>query len=409
METQKFTRVPFEIEAVEVTPTNCEEVAKWCRGTATEADYRFMGGVHKMGAVLLPKQGPNNDRVYTVLIGQWITKHNKTFRSWSKDNFEKNFRQIVKPGDYVLTTGTDTEFDGWEGEVKDGEMIGVDFGKRGKVLVESDKVRKIARICDAQRELNGLTFEFDSIIEQMRHDNREALEAMQVQNDRYASLEIKVGDLVKIVENEPLDARGAMYLGLSGEAKAIEDDVLVKVEFEMNESAIAWFSIHNLEKLPVGKSDITVGQARVELGMEPTGVPEVDEQKLSPAAAESFARMKASMKEEAPLAHFSVDEDGMVHQLHSTEVPKVGPNQAKIIADRFLNEDGSKPETVEIDSEELEVEHMVEVNKPDHERHGQTGKITVIGMDRIDGTDGVEILYSDGEYDCFKPSELKKI
>src|SRR5687768_8446525 len=91
METQKFTRKPIAIEAVQVSLTNYKEVAEWCKGAATLANYRLMGETHEMGAVLLGKQGPKNDQTYTVLIGQWITKHHKTFRTWSKKQFEATF------------------------------------------------------------------------------------------------------------------------------------------------------------------------------------------------------------------------------------------------------------------------------------------------------------------------------
>ena len=61
METQKFARRQFALEAVQVTPTNMNEVARWCGGKVAPADYKMMGGVHKMpeGCVLLPKQGPD--------------------------------------------------------------------------------------------------------------------------------------------------------------------------------------------------------------------------------------------------------------------------------------------------------------------------------------------------------------
>lgn len=261
MEIQQFTRKPFEVDAVQVSPTNYEAVAAWCKGEATLTGYKLMGDVYEMGAVLLPKQGPKNNKVYTVLIGQWITRHRGSFRSWGKEDFEKGFVQVLQPGDPVRSIGTEEfEYPGWEGVVKDVNMVGVDFGARGSVLFQRSLLEKISSVSSEQgvlnNQINGMALESFDIIEQMRNNNREAIEALEKKNleseinpeDQVEDDEIRIGDLVKIKKSPNVIEE---YVGQYGHVHAFQNG-LVEVEFataDPDKPEITPFLLGNLEKL----------------------------------------------------------------------------------------------------------------------------------------------------------------
>lgn len=405
MDTQKYTRRPFEVEAVQVTPKNVEQVAEWCGGTVTLADYKLMGGIHKMGAVLLPKQGPRNNKTHTVLIGQWITKHNASFRSWSKDAFENTFAVLLKPGDMIRAS--EEGFEGWEGVVMHVNLTGVSFGARGNVVFEPDFIERITTVSSTQvglnagaegelQTVNGLP-PVEDVLDKMRADSREKIAAMEAEN----------------LQTDPASVR--------------------------------------LQDLQIDKLEgMTVADARKKLGMEPTGVPEVDNMPLSEEAKAQFELMKENCKVKVDqlvkvvdasssyhgqcghvkavdseglvvgFATADLDKEELVSFMHGSIVPvEDGEPAINFSADVVTEaiESAVAEARKELDLSawtieglgDLEVSDIVEIDKDGHERHGQNAMLTVIGVEMFDGSAGVEVKYSDGEYDCFKPTELKKI
>lgn len=457
MEIQQFTRKPFEVDAVQVSPTNYEAVAAWCKGEATLTGYKLMGDVYEMGAVLLPKQGPKNNKVYTVLIGQWITRHRGSFRSWGKEDFEKGFVQVLQPGDSVRSIGTaEFEYPGWEGVVKDVNMVGVDFGARGSVLFQRSLLEKISSVSSEQgvlnNQINGMALESFDLIEQMRNNNREAIEALEKKNlesginpeDQVEDDEIRIGDLVKIKKRPHVIEE---YVGQCGHVHAFEDG-LVKVEFataDPDKPEFTPFLLEDLEKLRqdgevlnLAEETITVAEARRQLGMEPTGVVAVDETVLSPEAKAQFEEMVKANQEEILMPAFAdmaledhpllekvkffesgtiveVDFEGTRWHGHRGIVisedddHKIGV-QFGMQVDYFGPDDLRKVLSVD----DFAQDDKVRVNKPKDDKHDWIGKVTVVGTG--DSANEIEVLFlagaddaEDNSYGLFKPSELIKL
>lgn len=411
METQKFARRQFALEAVQVTPTNMNEVARWCGGKVAPADYKMMGGVHKMpeGCVLLPKQGLKANKTYKVLIGHWITKHNGQFRTWTLEAFEASFEPVAPNDEFkkndlvkVLPHPDVQPWEGWEGKVVDAVLVGVDFGRRGLVVFEPSNLTKISEMDSLQLEFNaGVEKDpnasgdpFLGMLDEMREASKEKIAALEKENLEYDENEIREGDLVKTCDDPRLV--NEYYQNQCAHVRKIENGVYT-VEFataDPEKLDLADFTREALTKLrqdgeainecavsAFEQDMITVGQARAELGLEPTGVAEVDDQPLSDEAKEMFAAMTAEQREQFAAAQKVGEEDLFEAMTAKVEV-------------------GDLVETL--------VEHEFDgVTIP----VGTNARVCVIGVEFVGepGTDGIEVLFSDGHYNTFMPKDLKKV
>lgn len=461
METQKFTRKPVAIEAVQVSPTNYEEVAAWCKGTATLANYRLMGETHEMGAVLLGKQGPKNDQVYTVLIGQWITKHHKTFRTWSKKQFEATFDAYSEPfikgqAVRVIAETPGGDFVGWEGIVDYPRLCSVDFGGRGGVVFEhGNDLQRIDSVSSEQQALNNAPAPnlMEKMLDQMRSDSREQLEKMEARNleqpinlldrvrilpkkpynieeywnkvgtvtkidDGMYTVEFKndisefvlegiekvqppkVGDFVKV--DRELDSE---YNGQGGHVVEIEgQSYRVAFATDLDQDEFVWFHRDDLVKVDqtekaenlVEQEPVTINQLREEIGLPV--LPMLGDKPADPRAVEHLRSMNPEERESFVRV-----------QKVSEEVLNIAVEEKTVGEMLELPGTNDFAEMTRAIEKIFSINDMVEVIKEGHERYGQSARVTVLGVELIEGKAGVEVLYSDGEYDSFNPDELKKI
>lgn len=150
MQTETFTRKPFDVNAVQVTPTNAEEVAAWCGGKIGTSNYRLAGFTTKLNIVLVPGNGPNKGQMVEARIGSWVVEHLGNFRVYRKNQFRDTFVSKneqaylkfndLKPGDLVRDLDVN-EFR--EGEVVFVDQILVDFGMLGNVLFGREQLLPI--------------------------------------------------------------------------------------------------------------------------------------------------------------------------------------------------------------------------------------------------------------------------
>lgn len=84
MQTRKFTRKPFEVEAVQVTEDNYEEVAKWCQG---EVVINEKEGDHIKVRVLRVL----NDRQTKAFIGDWVLYAGTGYKVYTANAFKNSF------------------------------------------------------------------------------------------------------------------------------------------------------------------------------------------------------------------------------------------------------------------------------------------------------------------------------
>ena len=95
--TSKYTRRPFDIDAIQVTEENISDVASWCKGTIeTESPIAKEDGKHILVRVLRPV----NSRQTTAFVGDWVLKYGKTFKVYTNEAFGANF---IKSTEFVRT------------------------------------------------------------------------------------------------------------------------------------------------------------------------------------------------------------------------------------------------------------------------------------------------------------------
>lgn len=88
MKTEQYVRKPFEVEAIQVTAENIEEVAKWCMG-----DVR-----HKSGPdggltpyVKVRVHRPLNARQTEAYVGDWVLYAHRGYKVYTEKAFADNF------------------------------------------------------------------------------------------------------------------------------------------------------------------------------------------------------------------------------------------------------------------------------------------------------------------------------
>lgn len=92
IETTKFERIPFEVEAVQVTEENLEEVASWCDGSVNRKRRDKKPFVEVK--VVNPRIEPRN-----AFVGDWVLRATKGFKVYNAMAFQKCFRRPL--GDHV--------------------------------------------------------------------------------------------------------------------------------------------------------------------------------------------------------------------------------------------------------------------------------------------------------------------
>lgn len=89
MQIEKYNRRVFQVEAVQVTEENIEEVAQWCRGEVKSTDEpitRFIEGDVAM---------PLNERQKKAFVGDWVVRRNNTFKFFQDRGFKKTFEYLL--------------------------------------------------------------------------------------------------------------------------------------------------------------------------------------------------------------------------------------------------------------------------------------------------------------------------
>lgn len=88
---EEFERLPFTIQAVQVTPENIRQVAKWCRGQVKTAGRR---GIQKYIQVEVKRA--LNERQTKAYVGDWVLKAGTGFKVYTPKAFEESFRKKME-------------------------------------------------------------------------------------------------------------------------------------------------------------------------------------------------------------------------------------------------------------------------------------------------------------------------
>lgn len=88
---QEFERLPFTVEAVEVTAANMSQVAKWCGGEIKSEGKR---GTKKF--ILIDVKRALNDRQKQAYVGDWVLRAGSGYKVYTPKAFQTSFRQKVE-------------------------------------------------------------------------------------------------------------------------------------------------------------------------------------------------------------------------------------------------------------------------------------------------------------------------
>lgn len=92
LETQKFARKSFEIEAVRVTEENMADVANWCHGTVMRTER---GADQKNDTFIKVRVlRPMSDRQTQAHVGDWVLYAGTGFKVYSDRSFKKHFTKV---------------------------------------------------------------------------------------------------------------------------------------------------------------------------------------------------------------------------------------------------------------------------------------------------------------------------
>lgn len=84
LEISRWTRKPFDVEAVQVTEDNAEEVATWCQGTIVRHEE---GGDYIKVRVLRVI----NEKQTRAYIGDWVLYAGTGYKVYTDKAFKKSF------------------------------------------------------------------------------------------------------------------------------------------------------------------------------------------------------------------------------------------------------------------------------------------------------------------------------
>ena len=88
LQLEEFERLPFTIQAIQVTHENIGQVAKWCHGKVRSTGK---GGLTKFIKVEVKRA--LNDRQTMAYVGDWVLKAGSGFKVYTPKAFEESFRK----------------------------------------------------------------------------------------------------------------------------------------------------------------------------------------------------------------------------------------------------------------------------------------------------------------------------
>jgi hypothetical protein len=97
METTKYDRKPFTVNAVELTLDNVGEVAAWCKGTVEQVTAKVLGTTMKLPVVKIQGQGAAKSKTFVANLGHFIAEYNGSFRVYKPAVFREMFQKSRVP------------------------------------------------------------------------------------------------------------------------------------------------------------------------------------------------------------------------------------------------------------------------------------------------------------------------
>lgn len=91
VETTKYVRKPFYVEAVQVTDLNIDEVAKWCGGEINKQPGGKEFGAAQKFIFVKSAINPTTERQSKAFVNDWVLVQNRNFKVYTDKAFTRNF------------------------------------------------------------------------------------------------------------------------------------------------------------------------------------------------------------------------------------------------------------------------------------------------------------------------------
>lgn len=105
IETVKYVRKPFEVQAVQVTEENFEEIAEWCNGTIVTVRTPKAADGQAKRYIKVNVSRPLNERQTQAYVGDWLLEAEKGLKVYADGPFARNFTKAEddKPQELMVT------------------------------------------------------------------------------------------------------------------------------------------------------------------------------------------------------------------------------------------------------------------------------------------------------------------
>lgn len=105
IETVKYVRKPFEVQAVQVTEENFEEIASWCNGTIVTVRTPKEADGQAKRYIKVNVSRPLNERQTQAYVGDWLLEAEKGLKVYADGPFARNFTKAEddKPQELMVT------------------------------------------------------------------------------------------------------------------------------------------------------------------------------------------------------------------------------------------------------------------------------------------------------------------
>lgn len=103
IQTRRFVRKPFYVDAIQVTSANIEQVAEWCGGVIKDAkpDRDLKQGRVREKYIEVNVHRPYSDRQKMAFVTDWVLFHNGGYKVYTNLAFEKSFAETPPPGETI--------------------------------------------------------------------------------------------------------------------------------------------------------------------------------------------------------------------------------------------------------------------------------------------------------------------
>jgi hypothetical protein len=104
--TTRYTRVPFPVDAVQVTEENLEEIAVWTDGqvktanrTIRDENGKPTGQKEKAEYISIETHRPLNERQKRAFVGDWVLRSESGFKIYTEKAFDSCFTLMEPQGE----------------------------------------------------------------------------------------------------------------------------------------------------------------------------------------------------------------------------------------------------------------------------------------------------------------------